>query len=286
MPLVVITLSGSAGKDGYPYMLVYHPQGPYQGNPAENVFCAADDMGIEIGIGFVVLMYQPHIFPERPVNIYFQIDAKPQARHLLLGALISHAMVLLSQFPGQKARIYTAVDTDDVQMIDFFRHSGLKMDDAEDLTVLSLPAKPYKLPMSFDFGAIPLGTEWDQNAFLMRLNAYRISTISMGMLASYGHSRWFLAMAVYKGGMPVGEILTAGNDSAVYIGSLYVQPDFRRIGLGRALISRAADILRHNGAEEINAFVMRRSLIQQRMAEVFNVRTVRATAIYPGINVG
>lgn len=265
-------------------MLVYHPQMPYLGNPVENVFYAADDMGNDIGVGFVMLMYQPHIFPERPVNIYFQMDVQPQARHILLGALMGQAMRLKAHFPGQKTRVYTALSADDVQMIEFCKRNGFLLDDAEDLVSLSSPVIPVRLPMSFEFGAVPLGNEYEQNAFLMRLNAYRVAAISLGMLAAYGHTQRFLAIAVYKNGMPVSEALVAGDGDTAFIGSLYVRPEYRRIGVGRAMLGRVIDIMRREGVSGIDALVLRRSPIQQRLAEVFSARVIRATAIYPGIN--
>ena len=47
-------------------MKVYHPQAPYQGIPAENVYCVADDMGVEVGVGYVIFFYQPDLFPNMP----------------------------------------------------------------------------------------------------------------------------------------------------------------------------------------------------------------------------
>jgi len=266
-------------------MLVYHPQAPYQGIPAENVFFASDERGNDCGVGFAMLLYQPHIFQERPVNIYFQIDAQPDARHMLLGALLARAAGMRAQFPGQKARVYTSVDIKDAVMIDFCRHNGLKMNDAEDLVELSSPERPAKLPMSFEFGGVPLGNDLEQNAFLMRMNAYRVASISWGMLAAYGSSQRFLAMAAYKNGMPTGEILAAGDGQTAFIGGLYVLPQYRRIGLGRALVNRTMEMMRGAGVLHVNAFVLRRSPAQQRMAAFFGANALRATAIYPGYDI-
>lgn len=266
-------------------MRVYHPQAPYQGNPIENVFCVADDMGIEVGVGYVMFMYQPHIFPERPVNMFLQMDVQPQAKHMLFGALYAQALRLKAQFPGQRARIYTECPIDDGQAIEFCRHNGLKLDDAEDLVALSLPDMPAKLPMSFEFGATPLHNEAEQNAFLMRINAHRVAAIPLGMLDVQSRMQRFMALAVYKNGAPIGEILVTGEGDSVYIIGMYVQPSFRKMGVARAMVNRVIEIMQLEGVQNINAFVLRRSPAQQALARTFRARLVRTTAIYPGINV-
>ena len=55
-------------------MQVIHPQGMYNGLPPENVFIALDDLGIELGVGYVIYQYQPHLDPECPLNLYFTMD--------------------------------------------------------------------------------------------------------------------------------------------------------------------------------------------------------------------
>ena len=46
-------------------MRVYHPQGMYNNIPPENVFLAADEMGNEIGVGYIIRVMQPNVFPDR-----------------------------------------------------------------------------------------------------------------------------------------------------------------------------------------------------------------------------
>jgi len=265
-------------------MRVYHPPVPYQGNPTENVFCVADDLGNEVGVGFVMLLYQPQIFPERPVNLYLQMNVQPAAKHMLLGALLGQAMRLKRQFPGQKARIYTEVSVDDPQNLEFCRHNGLKLDDAEDQVLLSAPDMPFKLPMSFEFGPVPLNNEYEQNAFLMRMNAYRVGGLTLGILGTEMTRRRFMAMAVYRAGVPIGEILVSGDGDSCYIIGMYVQPNFRRLGLSKAMVSRVMEIMRAEGVSQFSAFILRRSVIQQALARRFKPRLKRTIAIYPGID--
>ncbi len=265
-------------------MRVYHPPMPYQGNPSENVFCVADDMGNEIGVGFVMLLYQPLIFPERPVNLYLQLDAPPQAKHMLLGALLGQAMRMKRQFPGQKARVYMEVGMDNPQEIEFCRHNAFKLDDAEDQVLLSPPDMAFKLPMSFEFAAVPLSSEFEQNAFLMRMNAFRISALTLGVLGAEIQRQRFMALGVYRAGVPVGEILVSGEGTNCYIIGMYVQPSYRRNGLAKAMINRVMEIMQAEGVENFSAFILRRSVIQQALARRFRPRLQRTIAIYPGMD--
>lgn len=266
-------------------MRVYHPQAPYQGNPVENVFCVADDMGNEVGIGYVMFMYQPHIFPERPINLYLQMDVQPQAQHMLLGALLAQALKVKAQMPGQRARIYTEARVDDAQRLEFLRHNGFQLDDAEDIVSLSNASLPAKLPMSLEFVAVPLNNEMEQNAFLMRMNAYRVAAITLGMLDVYARSQHFMALAVLKQGQPIAEMLLTGEGSKAYVIGLYVQPSFRRMGIAKAMAARAMEVMALEGATDFSALVLRRSPAQLALAKSFNARLIKTTAIYPGINV-
>ena len=45
-------------------MQVIHPQGMYNNLPPEDVFIALDDMGTEMGVGYIIYQYQPHIYPD------------------------------------------------------------------------------------------------------------------------------------------------------------------------------------------------------------------------------
>ena len=69
-------------------MRVYHPQGMYNNIPPENVFLAADEMGNEIGVGYIIRVMQPNVFPDRPVNLFISMECQPVARYMLFGALV------------------------------------------------------------------------------------------------------------------------------------------------------------------------------------------------------
>lgn len=88
-------------------MRVYHPQGMYNNMPPENVFLAADEMGNEIGVGYIIRVMQPNIFPDRPVNLYISMECQPVARYMLFGALVARARQMRDENPQLRARVYT-----------------------------------------------------------------------------------------------------------------------------------------------------------------------------------
>ena len=80
-------------------MRVYHPQGMYNNLPPENVFLAADEMGNEIGVGYIIRVMQPNVFPDRPVNLFISMECQPVARYMLFGALVARARQMRDENP-------------------------------------------------------------------------------------------------------------------------------------------------------------------------------------------
>ena len=52
-------------------MQVIHPTAPWQGVSPEDIYDVVNDQGMQCGRGYVICDYQPAIYPERPVRIYF-----------------------------------------------------------------------------------------------------------------------------------------------------------------------------------------------------------------------
>ena len=55
-------------------MQVNHPLGMYNNLPPEDVFVITDEMGNEMGVGYVIYQFQPHLYPDCPINLYFTMD--------------------------------------------------------------------------------------------------------------------------------------------------------------------------------------------------------------------
>lgn len=265
-------------------MRVYHPTEPYQGLPAENVFLVSDDTGLQQGMGCIIPVYQPEVFPERPLNLYLQIDAPSAYHYVLLGALLARAYQLRSQTPNLPCRLYTQVAVHDGKGLEFFQSNGFQLDDAEDLVRMAVPANTTRLPMGCEVGAIPLRDHYEQQAMLQRMNYYRVSAMDSEFLGQCMQQPHFLALGVYRNGELIAETLLSGEGSRVFIGGLYVKSTYRRMGIAKGLLTQALAYMRNEGVTQADGLVLRRSPTQCGLAHAMGAAFIRTTCYYPGIN--
>ena len=267
-------------------MRVYHPLGAYQGLPSENVFFVMDDMDIQQGTGFMLPFYQPDMFPQRPVNLYMQLDAQPSCQYMLFGALLARAYQMRSQSPHLPARLYTQLAVDDARSMDFFLSNGFLLDDAEDLVRFSVPEEEGRVPMGCTIANVPLHGEFEQQSFLMRLNQSRIAALDINALGECMQRPHFLALGIYRGDEVIGEALLSGSGDRVNLAAMYIRPPYRRMGMGKVLLQRALSIVKQEGVTQAEALVLRRSAAQCALARSFGARFIHTTCFYPGINMG
>ena len=266
-------------------MRVYHPQGMYNNMPPENVFLASDEMGNEIGVGFIVRAVQPNLYPERPVNLYISMECQSAARYILFGALVARARQMRDESPQLKARVYTAIAPGDVQTKDFYLHNGFTCEDTEDMLRLEIPAGDGKIPMSCAVAQIPLNTLEEQNALIGRLVANDITFVDLNYLQGLMRMPHFLGLGLYRNTELIGEILMAGEGDACELVSLYIAAPSRRQGMGRALLHRAMAVMAAEGVTQVTTRILSRSTPQRKLMEAFQCRLIGVSAVYPGMNI-
>ena len=209
-------------------MHLTHPIAPYQGIAPEDCFFVTNDQMIEMGMGSVTLFYQPEMYPEAPLHIYMQLDSQPAGRNLLFGALLARAEQLRAQAPNLRGRLFTQIAPEDWDLNGFYTKAGFKMDDSEDLYHFGLPGWPARAPVNCNYASVPLKTPQDVQAFLQRMNAYRIAPLDAEFLGRCMSMEHFLAIGYYRGGNAVCEALFTGEGQNVTLVSLYVRADYRR----------------------------------------------------------
>lgn len=266
-------------------MRVYHPAQPFQGIPPENMFFVADESNQTIGQGYLIHTYQPYLFPDRPVNLFFQMTGLEAGRDVLLGALIARGYQLRAQTMYLKSRIYTEVAANDERRLLFFLDAGFKKDDQEDIVSLGAPMAKPAAPMGFEMGEVPLDTPLEQSAFLARMNTYRISVLTGDTLARYRSMPNFLAMYLSHGPEIVGEIMFSGAGPNASLLGLYVMPNQRRRGLAKCLIAAGLKNLSERGVNHVDAAVIRRNIAQYQLARSCRSTFIRTSFYYPGINI-
>jgi len=175
---------------------------------------------------------------------------------------------------------------EDARGMEFFTGNGFLLDDAEDLVRFPVPDASDTIPMGCTVANIPLRNEFEQQAMLARMNQSRIAPLDLITLGQCMQKPHFLALGIYRGDEPIGEVLLSGTGDRATLAALYVRSNYRRQGLGKALLTRALHMLRDEGVTQIEALVLRRSPAQCALAKSFGARFIRTTCYYPGIDIG
>ncbi len=265
-------------------MHVFHPAQSTNGIPPENVFLIADSANVTIAEGFLVHTYHPYLFPERPINMFLSIHSKGPGRDMLLGALLARVQQLRAQTPTLKARAFAQVSIQDAPMMSFYMDGGFQADDALDVVKLGMPGAKPSAPMGYDLGRVPLQTPMEQQAFLMRMNTYRLDVLQPALLQRYMAMPHFMALYISRGNEIVGEILFTGEGQAAKVMGLYIMPKYRRLGLAKSLVAAGMKHLGDVGVNHFEADIIRRNTPQCALAQSCNATFLRTACFYPGLN--
>ena len=264
-------------------MQVTHPVGMYHNLPPEDVFIALDELGNEMGMGYMVYQYQPHLYPDCPINLYFGLDCQMAARYMLFGALVARARQLRDCDPNVRARVYTNIAPNDIRMKDFFEHSGFDCSDAEEVLHIPMPIGEGRIPMSCGVRPTPLNTPEEQQALLYRLQMNDITYIDQAYLNQLQRMPHFMVLGLYRNTELVGEVIMAGQGEQCELVAMYITPPCRRQGMGRALLHRSLALMAAEGVTQVTARIMSRSQPQKRLMNAFNAQVLGQTMLYPGL---
>ncbi len=262
-------------------MQISHPGTYWNGMAPENVFIVSEDTGVQVGTGYAVYQYLPHLYPDRPVNIYFQTEGMRSARYMLFGALVARARQLRDSAPTEQARIYTCVQPDDQESIDFFTHGGMSCAEQEVLLHLAMPEGIVHLPMGCSTEETPLYLPHQQLAFLERLQRNDVNHIDASYLMELMRTPHFHAAGLFSGGQLAGEVMVAGTGEQAELMAFYIMPEFRRKGLGTVLCRWALWALTQEGVTDCGARFVTRSLPQKALAKSLGTGEGEVTAIFP-----
>lgn len=265
-------------------MQVTHPQEPYMNIPPEDVFVAVNDLGMQCGHGYVMYQYQPSVYPDKPVNIFFHMDSQPDAEYLLFGALVARARQMRQGNPGEGARLYTSVTPGDARKMNFYLHNGLTIGNTEDLVRLQLPADPGPQMFNCNIIQLPLNTVQEQQGMVDRLRANGLNYITLPYLQLLQANPTFLALGLLYGPNLVAECILSGRDQAAELAAIYVVPEHQHRGLGKALLRRALAIMGQEGVTDVRARIMSASEPQSRLMRSFGAELLDQTLLFPSYN--
>ncbi len=265
-------------------MQVTHPSEPFMNLPPEDVFLAVNDLGVQSGYGYVLYQYQPSVYPDRPVNIFFNMDCTPESEYLLFGALVARARQLRQGNPAEAARLYTSITPGDSRRMNFFLHNGLSIGNTEEVVRLQLPASMG--PDQFNCAIVPLAlnTVQEQQSLVDRLNAYGLSHITLPYLQQLQTLPNFHVWGLLYGQSLVGECIIAGSGVSAELVGIYIVPEFQRRGLAKTLLHRALAIVAQEGVVEVRARILSASQPQVRLMRAFGSETVDQTLLFPSLD--
>ena len=138
--------------------------------------------------------------------------------------------------------------------------------------------------MGYDLGQVPLSTPLEQQAFLTRMNTFRLDVLQYPLLQRHMAMPHFLALYLARGREIVGEILFAGEGNAAKLLGLYIIPSHRRLGLAKSMIAAGMKILGDQGVTHFVGDVIRRNPPQCALAKSCGATFIRTACFYPGLN--
>ncbi len=265
-------------------MQVTHPQEPFMNLPQEDVFVVVNEYGVQQGYGYVMYQFQPSVYPDKPVNIFFTMDCAPEAEYLLFGALVARARQLREQNPGVAARLYTSVTPGDARKISFLEHNGLTMGNTEDLVKLHIPADLGAELFNCSIIPLPLNTQQEMNGLVDRLRLGGLGHITAQHLQGLQMSPVFHVWGILYGQSLVGECIIAGRTDAAELVGIYTVPEFQQRGLAKHLLRRALGIVGQEGVSEVRARIMSASQPQVRLVRSFGAELVEQTLMFPSLD--
>lgn len=265
-------------------MHVFHPPQTNNGLPPENVFVVADSANMPVAEGFLIPTYHPYLFPERPLNFFIDIRSAGPGKDMALGALLGRVQQLRAQNPQLTARAFAQVNPQDTAMMGFYMESGFDATDGLDVVSLCPPNAKPSAPMGYDMNLVPLDNPQMVQAFMMRMNAYKLDVWRPQQLQRYMAMPHFLAMYISRGQELVGEIAFTGEGQSAKLIGLYVVPNYRRLGMAKHMISAGMKMLSERGVTYVEADVIRRNEAQRALAQSCTATFVRTACFYPGIN--
>lgn len=261
---------------------------PFQGIPAQDYFVSRSRDFVPMGSGYIIPSVQEDLFPERPLQFYIHIDAQPSARCELLGALLARVTQMREHLPPLKARVYANVPANAQELLFFYKHNGFDPTDSMDeYSYPLLSTQVPQAPIGCEFASVPLASVQEQQRFLQRLNQYRLTPITHDYLAIQMQQPYFMALGYYRGGQPVAELLVSGaRPEAAALVMVYVRPEARNRGIGKALTQSAGALLSQNGVRKMVAQVYASVTPQVRLIRSLGGERNKIVAFFPSIEIG
>ncbi len=252
--------------------------------PPEDVFVAVNDMGVQQGYGYVMYQYQPSVYPDKPVNIFFDMDCTAEAEYLIFGALVARARALRNQNTNEGARMYTSAGPSSARKMDFLTHNGFRSDNSEDLVRLQIPREVGAEMFNCTISALPLNSQQDMINLAERLRRYGLAHITLPHLQALQTNPLFQVWGLTYGNTLVGECIISGRVDAAELVGIYTVPEHQRRGMAKYLLRRALSLVGQEGVPEVRARIMSASKPQVSLVRNFGAELIDQTLMFPAMD--
>ncbi len=250
-------------------MRIYQPVKGIGGALKENAFIVIDDVGVEIGSGWLQFRVLRNMFPSRPLVIEMAMDAHPVARDTLFGALTARASSIVAEHKSMPARLFTRCAIDDEDRHAYF--TGMGFDDFDGDEFFVLPIDPnngrrrYYNPVGTQSVDVDLRTRVRREEFLSKLVNYGYEEHASEWLEARMHEPGFFARELYYGSDFVGAILVTGRQNESVLEMVCAEKKWRGRGVASSLIEEATEALRAQNIAYLCANAVRRNASAMRM---------------------
>ncbi len=269
-------------------MRLSHPSAPFQGVPAEDVFFAANDQYVQMGVGFCGFKPAGGGDPGTTLAaVLLDIKSQPSTETCCWGPCWAAASRCGRHFWGSRAGSMELPPTQ-FDMLNFYTQNGFASDDAREEHLIQLPSGPAQPPMGCEFASVLLQTVQEQYAFFCSGSPqYRLSPISHDYLTLQMQQPYFMALGYYRGGHPIAEMMMTGAsaDTAALV-MVYVQRDMRRRGVARSLLSAASELLRQRGVTQALTHVSSGSAQEMGLIRMMSGSRRKIITVLPNLTFG
>jgi ribosomal protein S18 acetylase RimI-like enzyme len=245
-------------------MLSYRYNGDYE---PQNIFCAVDADGQIIGAGHIVPDQTWFVIEQedKPTDFVYKLnldisineDLTPPENvpQDLLECLLTRAKEIRGQYPDKKIRVAHNIPSEETEEMDFYLSKGfdtqrthlvMKRDLTEEIP-------DYPLSANFNIKRWEMALPAEEEQYL----AAEARSDDYGVSWSLNHLKWtkrgqeWDTFTVFNGDEVVGSVMTwgLGKDRSA-TENIFVVPEYRRLGVAKAVITESLKFLRDKGKTE------------------------------------
>ncbi|MGM7684515.1 GNAT family N-acetyltransferase [Cytobacillus sp. Hm23] len=251
-------------------MLSYRYNGDFEPN---NIFCAADSKGNIYGVGHLELD-QTWFFIDtdnKPANFVYKLNidislnpnlkCSHDLKNELLKSLMKRAEELRSKYPSKKIKLTHFIEADELEEINFYLSKGFVSKRTHLVMKRDLTEEIHEYPLQEGIKVInwKMETQEEEEQYLKAEAEGDLEGESWSLNKlrwTKGGSEWDTFTA-FCGDKVVGSVMTWGiGEKRSATESIFVLPEWRRIGIAKSLITQALKFLQEKGKNEATLCVL------------------------------